>query len=183
MRLFFATILLVLISSAAAAQEPTMQHRFGPGAHFLDSRPLQKATHKPNRRHAHKAAPDRRAIVRAPVSQSEPLQTHERVWAAISKPSRYIAGRLICALNVNSALEERGIKGTGSALAASFLKWGHPSAPVPGAVAFNYRRGGGHVAIVAKIEGGRIWVWNPSPRGRGWQLRINRYASIYRAAS
>jgi hypothetical protein len=33
-----------------------------------------------------------------------------------ARPARYIAGRLICAVNVGSALAQRGIKGTGSAV-------------------------------------------------------------------
>lgn len=100
------------------------------------------------------------------------------------QPSRYIAGRLICAVNVNAALAERGVKGTGSALAASFLRWGRASGPVPGAVAFNYRRGGGHVSLVDHVDAaGRVWVWNPSPRGQGWQLRVNPYNSQYRVAA
>src|ERR1700676_4151491 len=53
----------------------------------------------------------------------------------LAKPLRYISGRLICAVNVNSALAERGIRGTGSALAMSFRTWGHSAGgPVPGAV-------------------------------------------------
>jgi hypothetical protein len=55
----------------------------------------------------------------------------------VARPARYIAGRLICAINVNSALAERGIHGTGSALAKSFLGWRRASAAVP--------RGGGGV--------------------------------------
>ena len=87
------------------------------------------------------------------------------------RPARYIAGRLVCAVNVNAALAERGIRGTGSRLAKSFLGWGRPSGPVPGAVAV-YNRGRdarkGHVAIVSHVSGGKVYVWNP---GRsGWRL-------------
>lgn len=104
---------------------------------------------------------------------------------AIAKPARYIAGRLICAINVNSALAERGIVGTGSALAKSFLSWGRSSPPVPGAIAISSRgRRGGHVAIISRVEGGRIYVWNPSPRGRGWQEQAYRHRAIdYRVPS
>jgi hypothetical protein len=93
-------------------------------------------------------------------------------FGSISRPIRYVAGRLICAINVNLALAERGIKGTGSALAHSFDHWGIRVAyPVPGAVAVTDRRGGGHVAIVARVDpDGRVLAWNPSPRGRGWEL-------------
>lgn len=98
---------------------------------------------------------------------------------SIARPVRYIAGRLICAINVNSALAERGIIGTGSARAKSFLTWGMASAPVPGAVAVSSRgRRGGHVAIVSRVERGRVYVWNPSPRGRGWQEQAYRYRAI-----
>jgi hypothetical protein len=96
----------------------------------------------------------------------------------IARPSRYIAGRLICAINVNAALAERGIRGTGSALAKSFLGWGRASEPVPGAVAVSSRRGGGHVAIVSRVEGGQVYVWNPSPQGRGWQEVAYRHRAI-----
>ncbi|WP_445490163.1 hypothetical protein [Rhodopseudomonas sp. RCAM05734] len=102
----------------------------------------------------------------------------------IARPGRYIAGRLICAVNVNAALAERGIRGTGSALALSYLGWGRASAPVPGAVAVSARRGGGHVAIVSRVEGGQVYVWNPSPRGRGWREQPYRHRAIsYRVAS
>jgi hypothetical protein len=99
-----------------------------------------------------------------------------------AKPSGFIPGRLICAVNVNAELARRGIKGTGSALAKSFLKWGRSSQPVPGAVAV-YNRGGskGHVAIVSRVEGSTVWVWNPSRRG--WREQVYRKRAIaYRVA-
>ena len=103
---------------------------------------------------------------------------------AFDKPSTYISGRLICARNVNAALAERGIKGTGSAFAKSFDTWGAASSPVVGAVAVSDRRGGGHVAIVSRVEGSRVWVWNPSPRGRGWQeIEYTGKRARYRVAS
>jgi hypothetical protein len=74
----------------------------------------------------------------------------------IARPGRYVAGRLICAIDVGSALAECGIKGTGSALALSYLKWGQASGPVPGAVAVSSRRGGGHMAIVSRVEVGQV---------------------------
>jgi hypothetical protein len=40
------------------------------------------------------------------------------------------------------------------------------------------RRGGGHVAIVSRVEGRKVYVWNPSPRGRGWQEQAYRYRAI-----
>jgi hypothetical protein len=89
---------------------------------------------------------------------------------AAGRPSRFIAGRLICAVNVNAALAERGIRGTGSAWAKSFLSWGiSAGGPVPGAVIVSSRRGGGHVAIVSRVEGGVVYAWNATGGQRGWR--------------
>jgi hypothetical protein len=89
---------------------------------------------------------------------------------SLARPARYIAGRLICAVNVGSALSERGIKGTGSALALSYLKWGRSAGgPVPGAVIVSKRRGGGHVAIVSRVVNGVVYAWNATGGQRGWR--------------
>jgi hypothetical protein len=101
----------------------------------------------------------------------------------MAKPARYIAGRLVCAVNVNAELARRGIRGTGSALAKSFLRWGRPSRPVAGAVAVYGRKGGGHVAIVSRVVGGRVYVWNPSSRAHRWrEVEYRRRAIAYRVA-
>lgn len=137
-------------------------------------------------------APKRTAVARRhKVAHAPAAPAPQRVIAAVqtapaaapsasaAQPQRYIAGRLVCALNVNAALAERGIRGTGSALAKSFLRWGQASPPVPGAVAVSSRRGGGHVAIVKEVRGdGTVIVWNPSPRGRGWQQQVYRHRAI-----
>lgn len=92
------------------------------------------------------------------------------VGYSIDRPMRYIAGRLVCALNVNAALAERGIRGTGSALALSFRTWGHSAGgPVPGAVIISARRGGGHVAIVSRVENGVVYAWNATGGQSGWR--------------
>lgn len=105
-----------------------------------------------------------------------------RVWR-LGVPARFIPGRLKCAENVNAALAARGIRGSGSAMAKSFLQWGRASGPVPGAVAVYHRgRPGaatGHVAIVAAVSGGIVRVWNPTPHG--WRLvPQHRRAIAYR---
>jgi hypothetical protein len=51
------------------------------------------------------------------------------------RPARRIAGRPICAISVGGGLAERGIEGTGSAMAHSYDRWGRVAQPVPGAVA------------------------------------------------
>jgi hypothetical protein len=107
-----------------------------------------------------------------------------RARGAVSTPSRFIGGRLKCAINVNAALAAMGIQGTGSAMAKSFLNWGRPSGPVPGAVAVYDRkgRGKGHVAIVSRVEGGTVYVLNPG-RG-GWrEVPYRKQAIAYRVAS
>jgi hypothetical protein len=89
--------------------------------------------------------------------------------ATIARPRGYVRGRLTCAINVNRALAQRGVRGTGSAMAKSFLSWGSRSAhPVPGGVAV-YNRGGsrGHVAVVASADG---MCWNPSSSRQDWRL-------------
>lgn len=120
------------------------------------------------------------------------VEARERVAAVsptiiggIGMPIRYIAGRLVCALNINSALAERGIRGTGSALALSFDTWGLPSVPIPGAVAVSNRRGRGkgHVALVSRVEGSRVWVWNATGGRRGWrEIEYTNWRARYRVA-
>jgi len=106
-------------------------------------------------------------------------------YGSVSRPMHYIAGRLVCALNVNAALAERGIRGTGSALAHSFDRWGvRVSTPVPGAVAVSDRRGGGHVAIVSRVEGGHVFVWNATGRHHGWyEVDYTNRQARYRVAT
>lgn len=88
----------------------------------------------------------------------------------VGRPARYVGGHLICAVNVGIALAERGIKGTGSALALSYLHWGHSAGgPVPGAVIVSSRRGGGHVAIVSRVENGVVYAWNATGGQSGWR--------------
>lgn len=97
----------------------------------------------------------------------------QRSWLnGISMPARFVGGRLKCAVNVGVALAERGIRGTGSALAKSYLHWGRPSGPQPGAVAvFSRGRRGGHVAIVQDVRpDGTVIYLNPSSRRQAWQV-------------
>lgn len=102
--------------------------------------------------------------------------------ATMSRPSRFVAGRLVCAVNVGSALAERGIKGTGSAAALSYLHWGRSAGgPVPGAVIVSPRRGGGHVAIVSRVENGVVYAWNATGGQRGWiEIAYHRRVLDYR---
>ncbi|MFY9223123.1 MAG: TIGR02594 family protein [Blastocatellia bacterium] len=66
-----------------------------------------------------------------------------------------------CASFVNWTLKEAGIKGTGSAMARSFLNWGKPTEPKPGAVVV-FSRGNnpsqGHVGFYLGTEGNMVKV-------------------------
>ena len=92
--------------------------------------------------------------------------------ASAADGARFIRGRLVCALNVGAELARRGIRGTGSALAKSYLAWGRASGPAPGAVAvFGRGRRGGHVAIVHSVRpDGTVIYLNPSSRRQAWQV-------------
>jgi hypothetical protein len=108
------------------------------------------------------------------------------VRGAISAPAGFIGGPLKCAVNVNAALAAKGIQGTGSAWAKSFLDWGRPSAAVPGAVAV-YHRGGrksrsGHVAVLSRGEATTVYFLNPG-RGGSREVEYPKRAISYRVAS
>lgn len=99
--------------------------------------------------------------------------------------SQFIRGRLVCARNVNAFLAARGIRGTGSALAKSFLSWGHASGPVKDAIAvFSRGKRGGHVAVVHDVRpDGTVIYLNPSSRRQAWQVGpYNRRPIAFRVA-
>ncbi|QND71167.1 hypothetical protein [Tardiphaga robiniae] len=68
--------------------------------------------------------PFMRHVAFASESEASPLA---KIGRGIAKPARYIAGRLICAVNVGSALAERGIKGTGCWRVLTIAGAGSPS--------------------------------------------------------
>lgn len=82
--------------------------------------------------------------------------------AWISEQSSIMYPR-ICNL---SHRETIGLRGTGSALALSYLRWGRASAPAAGAVAVSARSRGGRVAIVSRIEGGDLRLESIATRSR-----------------
>jgi len=121
-----------------------------------------EASSKTSRREAKRLARGQELYDAMPFGTAAP-----RAGAA----SQFIRGRLICARNINAELAARGIRGTGSAMAKSFLYWGRPSSGQVGDVAVFNRRGGGHVAIVAGFgpNGERLHL-NPSSRRQAWQI-------------
>jgi hypothetical protein len=105
---------------------------------------------------------------RAPISLAHGLG--REVTRAFGQPA-FVRGRLICAVNVGRALQARGIRGTGSALAKSYLHWGRSSGPTPGAVAVFSRGRGGHVAIVHSVRpDGTVIYLNPSSSRQAWTI-------------
>lgn len=171
-----ATAISIITSGVSSAED-----RFPPrdmAVHAHKVKHHQAKRHHKARRKAVQRHHVRGRSYRAVRPRRDPARA---VGDFLAVPARFIAGRLACARNVNAALAARGIRGTGSALAKSFLRWGRASGPVPGAVAVYNRRGGGHVAIVAKVVNGKPWVWNPGRRG--WRLvAYPRQAIAYRVA-
>jgi hypothetical protein len=105
---------------------------------------------------------------RAPITLAHGLG--REVTRAFGQPA-FVRGRLICAVNVGRALQARGIQGTGSALAKSYLHWGRSSGPAPGAVAVFSRGRGGHVAIVHSVRpDGTVIYLNPSSSRQAWTI-------------
>lgn len=114
------------------------------------------------------------------VEFGSPMYPPETARSFLAGTPRYISGRLKCAVNIGVALAARGIRGTGSALAKSYLHWGRPSGPQPGAVAvFSRGRRGGHVAIVDSVRpDGTVIYLNPSSRSQAWQIGPYRKTPI-----
>lgn len=131
------------------------------------------------RRHVEKVVEQRPQIAGQDHTGARAAFQSPEASNTLGRPGRYIAGRLICAVNVGSALAERGIKGTGSALAMSYLKWGRSAGgPVPGAVIVSARRGGGHVAIVSRVVNGIVYAWNATGGKSGWREIPYRHSVI-----
>jgi hypothetical protein len=136
------------------------------------------------------------AVSRQPAGRyRDAYRTHRRVPEGLARvmaegagrvatPARFIRGRLVCAVNIGAALAARGIRGTGSRLAKSYLRWGRASGPVPGAVAVFVRPGGGHVALVDHVQpDGTVIYLNPSSRRQAWQVGpYSRKPIAYRVA-
>lgn len=168
-RLVLILLLICFALPAQARQHHRHHHRHHHHVMHRDNNPFSGARsitvtmHRVWHRHSAFLLPRPQPIEQ--IGFASPFQSF-----GISKPVRYIAGRLICAVNVGSALAERGIRGTGSARALSYLGWGRSAGgPVPGAVIVSARRGGGHVAIVSRVENGIVFAWNATGGQSGWR--------------
>lgn len=181
MKTIIALFLLILSTSMVEARQ--RQVASGRAVECNVTMPCDFSYDAPRRAAAHRERTQRVVVRQAKLAPHHVVQTpgkHRLAPAAtpstpepaytLSRPGRYIAGRLICAVNVGAALAERGIKGTGSALAMSYLKWGRSAGgPVPGAVIVSPRRGGGHVAIVSRVVNGVVYAWNATGGQSGWR--------------
>jgi hypothetical protein len=167
LRLILAAVCAVLFASNADAR-PRHHFRHAPVEQSFGA-PFFSLFEPPQARHRRQSAGLRRVM-----SEGAGRVAH----------GRFIHGRLVCAANVGAALAARGIRGTGSRLAKSYLHWGHASAPVPGAVAVFSRRGGGHVALVDHVQSdGTVIYLNPSSRRQAWQVGpYSRRPIAYRVA-
>lgn len=186
MRAFLVALLLCLLmpEAASARYSPMADRQFGdywPSAYReAGYQPRKRVAHH---RHAHRRAARRHRSRPVPLPRPRPGYVMRHIGGAT--PSRFIRGRLVCARNVNAALAARGVRGSGSNFAKSFLRWGVASGPVPGAVAVFNRRGGGHAAIVHSIApNGAVIFLNPSSRRQQWVIGPYRGRPIaYRIAA
>ena len=173
----FVLILMLICVAGTAEARPHHHHHYARHHHrvavvqqicadlfcLFRTPPQPVATHY-GRSHWANAQPSQ---ARETVSYASPTASFQE---AVGRPSRFIAGHLVCAVNVGAALAERGIKGTGSAAALSYLHWGRSAGgPVPGAIIVSSRRGGGHVAIVSRVVNGVVMAWNATGGQRGWR--------------
>lgn len=100
------------------------------------------------------------------------IETAEQYFNMNETDNRQLLSKLVgvdvkttpwCAAFVNAILKANGIKGTGSNLARSFLKWGQPvkDTPQPGDIIV-FPRGNsnwqGHVGFVFNVTGGLVRV-------------------------
>ena len=96
---------------------------------------------------------------KASLSSSLSNATNSGSSELVMEARHYLGGNptsrasLWCARFMNMVLERTGHRGTGSDMASSFARYGHPvSGPQVGAIAVMSRRGGGHVGIITGID-------------------------------
>lgn len=176
----------IVCAPLTAHAKPTKHPRHGPVTQFAGDRYAPQMAQGAAAGDVTRSVRERR--------RAHPRAGKRHRWAPVPRPrpgyvtpqaiGGFIRGRLICAVNVNAALAARGIQGTGSRLAKSFLSWGRPSGPTPGAVAVFDRGRGGHVAIVHSVRpNGEVIYLNPSSRRQAWQVGPYRKRPIaYRVA-
>ena len=117
------------------------------------------------------------------LSQTQGAKPTSYESQGVSKPRAHTTRRLGCADNVNLALREMGLRGSGSSRALDFLNWGRSSRPVPGAVAVYKRKGAGngHTAIVSRVQAtGVVCIFNPNRIGWREICGYNKQALSYR---
>ena len=78
-----------------------------------------------------------------------------------------------CSSFANYVVSKCGLKGTNSAAAISWMKWGKPLAkPVKGCIAVLKRKGGNHVAFVDHVDGNMLYLLGGN---QGNQVGISAY--------
>lgn len=186
MRFALAALLLCLLPSVAAAKPSQLSHQFS-GDRYVGIAQVPNANEVANatkRKRPAKQKPRKRLKPGsiAPLTLAGGFK--REVGRAYGQPA-FVRGRLICAVNVGRALAARGLRGTGSALAKSYLSWGRASGPVAGAVAVFSRGRGGHVAIVHSVmPNGTVIYLNPSSRRQAWTIGPYRRRPIaFRSAA
>lgn len=91
-------------------------------------------------------------------------------------------GRLWCAVFIGMIEKKAGRSGTGSAAARSYLSYGRGvSSPRPGDIAVYGRNGGGHVAIVESVSGGKVTTIDGNSRCGGRNAVCRSVRSLHAA--
>ncbi len=110
------------------------------------------------------------------LRRPSPLSAPPVVLEALRHEGARWRSRAWCQKFVNQVLARTGHQTTGSARAASVLAFPRVR-PVPGAIAFWHRRGGGHSAIVAAVNGGSVTLISGN-WGRRVAVHERRIASV-----
>ena len=120
-------------------------------------------------------------VVNLPMPLRPPIElaAHRKVHAvkvallreaerAVGKGAHQLGVRpdLWCADAINAFLRRIDIRGTGSALAASFVHWGRPAKPGPGVIAVKSRRGGNHVVVIKQVKRNSVVTISPNSGGK-----------------
>lgn len=115
----------------------------------------------------------------APADHRSLLAAEASRWIGKGPRDLGVRHSLWCADAINAWLRRIGLKGTGSALAASFASWGKQAKPAPGVIAVKRRHGGNHVVVVKAVHGTKIVAISPNGGGNRVRVHVYRVRQFY----
>jgi hypothetical protein len=136
-------IVAAAICAAVLFSEPSLA-KYAKQRHHVTRVHVDYSRHHVSMRHAGR------------VPSQAAVNSYTAPTALISTMERYLGGNPTgwrhnwCAQFLNMALKQSGLPTTGSALAASFTRYGRPSPIIPGAIVVV--RGGHHVAVITAVR-------------------------------